>query len=279
MPPSTTPAPIPQQPPQRRLGKRRHRRDPRTLSLGRYLVARQLPPPPREVRYSKKVEQAHAACGTAWPMYRNDDIGCCAIVGPAHQYRCWTANSGDPSFSPTLAQVLQEYRTVSGWDGVPGSSSDQGCVMLDVLKHWRTYGIAGRKIKAFALVERGDREIVKQAIHLFGGVLLGLGLPLAAESMDTWLAPTNPRHWRGDWAPWSWGGHCVYAMDYDDAGLLCATWGAPKRLSWNFFAAYCDEAWAALDESWINDLTAACPNGFDVDTLASDLRSVERRAA
>ena len=50
------------------------------------------------------------------------------------------------------------------------------------------------------------------------------------------------------------------------------TWGQLQGMSWNFFNAYCDEAWAVLSGSdWLGGSPAMSPSGFDMAALQADL--------
>jgi hypothetical protein len=49
-----------------------------------------------------------------YPMYRNDEIGNCAIAGPAHQIQTWSANDGEET-RPGLAGTLVEAERRRRW--------------------------------------------------------------------------------------------------------------------------------------------------------------------
>ena len=53
----------------------------------------------------------------------------------------------------------------------------------------------------------------------------------------------------GRWLPGSWGGHSMWARDYDEAGIwLVHTWGMrDQRLTWRAAAIYLDEAHLVID--------------------------------
>jgi len=57
---------------------------------------------------------------------------------------------------------------------------------------------------------------------------------------------------------------------YDARGLTCITWGQTKKMTWSFWDAYCDEAYALLSEIWAPEKKIA-PAGFDLAALKSDL--------
>lgn len=84
-------------------------------------------------------------------------------------------------------------------------------------------------------------------------------------------APTPPL--TGDWTPGSWGGHSVYALGYDAAGVTVVTWGELTAVDWGFWDAYVDECWALLSHSFVNPAGLAA-SGFDLAALQADLAAL-----
>ncbi|MFZ0640645.1 MAG: hypothetical protein WAN33_03910 [Candidatus Acidiferrales bacterium] len=246
-----------------RLGKLAPRVDSRTLKLQAYLRQRALPSPPSAVDWTAKI--------SSWPMMANDTIGDCTCAAAGHMIECWTANLGD-AFTPTNAQIIAAY-SATGDYVVGDPTTDNGAVELDVLNYWRQQGIAGHKIDAYASFDSHSQECARQAISLFGGVYIGLSLPLFAQQQDVWDVPSLWSRLRGQDAPGSWGGHAVPILAYDADGLTCITWGARKRMTWAFFAQYCDEAYAPLSHDWLN-AQGIDPSGVDFAQLQSDLTAV-----
>jgi GNAT superfamily N-acetyltransferase len=237
------------------LGKLPTRIDPRTLSLARYLDRELLPAPPPELDLSERV--------ISWPMYANDRIGDCTTAAAAHMVEAWTAAAtGDAALVPESA-VLAAFDAVKIVDPETG---EEGAVELDVLKLWRSTGIGGHRIGAFARVARDDRDLVTTGAWLFGGLYVGLQLPLRAADQDVW-------DWSGRLdgpdAPGSWGGHAVDVVGYDEGGLTVVTWGALKRMTWAFWNRYGDEAWCVLSPDYLAD--GRSPQGFDLEALQHDL--------
>ena len=245
-----------------KLGRSRVRVDSRTLYLAKYIRPEILDPPPASVDWTAKVAN--------WPMMLNDSLGDCTCAAAGHMIQAWTANIGAP-FVPTDPQVETAYEAVGGYR--PGDqSTDNGAVELDVLNFWRKTGIAGHLIMAYVAVATSNQERVKQAVNLFGGVYIGLALPVTAQSQDVWDVSFWGRL-NGTSAPGSWGGHAVPVLAYDADGLTCITWGAKKRMTWKFFAAYCDEAYAPLSPDWIG-ANGLDPAGLDLVALQTDLQAV-----
>ena len=249
-----------------KLGKRPARIDHRTFRFAKYV--KELPDPPVEPSWVTHVNN--------WPMYLNDDLGDCTIAGAAHCIEQWLLYAKASSVAPGIAlpsntQVLAAYEAVSGY--VPGDpSTDNGCVMLDVLKYWRKVGIGGHKIAAFMSINPGDLRAIAQAIYLFGNIYVGVQLPISAQGRNAWTVRKG-----GIYTPYgqpgSWGGHCIMIPALSPITLTCVTWGMTLKMSHNFFKDYCDEAYVCLSQDWITKDNKS-PSGFDVTTLQQDLAAL-----
>ena len=233
----------------RRLGKKDVRLDCRTLKLANYVTA--LPAPPTKCSWAKGVPQ--------WPMYANDRLGDCTIAAAGHMQQLWS-EQGKPYFEPPLQKIVDVYNVLS-----PG---DDGCVELDVLNYWRKKGIAGRKITAYASVAPRTTNHVELAVDLFGAVYSGLSLPLSAQSQKVWQVTGG-----SDATPGSWGGHAVPIVAYNSTYLTCVTWGKLLKMTWAFWHAYADEAYAVLDQSWLG-ADKVSPGGFNVAQLLADAKAL-----
>jgi len=247
--------------PVHKLGKHPARHDPRTLLLAKYISAKDLPSTPSAKSWADKVQ--------SWPMMRNDTIGDCTCAAAGHLIECWSANASTVVI-PTDDQIVVAYSAITGYDPVTGKN-DNGANELDVLNYWRQTGIANQKIGAFVALEPGNHNHVMEAVFLFGGCYIGLALPMSAQHQQVWsVPPTGPR---GPGAPGSWGGHAVPIVAYDARGLTCITWGAKKRMTWTFWDAYCDEAYAIISSDWFGN-QGKCPLGFDLAQLSQDLQEL-----
>lgn len=243
-----------------RLGKKPPRSDYRTLCLRSFVRRDRLPTIPPATSYRAKLTNLGAML--------NEQIGDCAVAGPGHEIQCWTANVGS-MFVPPDQAILEAYSAISGYDPRTGAHDD-GCVMLDVLNYWRSKGIAGRRLGAYAAVQPGDHAEVMEAVYLFDGCLIGLNLPRAVQGLNQWQGP------RMAWGPWqagSWGGHAVPIIDYDANWLYVVTWGKVLQMDWRFFDLYCDEAYVLFSQDWF-DATNKAPNGFDWTGLAAELQAM-----
>jgi len=243
-----------------KLGKAPPLRDPRTLELAEYLRPAELPPPPPSANWATKV--------TAWPMMLNNTIGDCTIAAAGHCIEEWTTDAGSPVIVPD-ATILAVYSAVSGYNPVT-HAHDVGATEVKVLNYWRTKGIGGHSIRAYAALEPGNLDHVRDTVSIFGACYIGLALPISAQTQSVWSVPAGGPTGAG--APGSWGGHAVPVVAYDPSGLTVVTWGALKRMTWGFWSAYCDEAYAVLSDDFLTaDRT---PAGVDLAALEQDLAEV-----
>lgn len=245
-----------------RLGKLPPKFDRRSLLLASYLT-RDLAPPPASVDYAKAVPR--------WPVMGNDRIPDCTCAAAGHMVEEWTANTGK-------VRILSDRAILTAYDQLADDAPDRGLYMLDVLKYWRTTGIGGDRIHAFAQLQPRSESEARDAIYLFGNLYLGLALPNFAVIPGTdfrtvpWVVPAvGPT---GDAAPNPTNGHCVAAVAYDVRTLWVVTWGSVKPMSWSFFQTYMDEAFAVLSLDWISTRLGRSPPGFDLDALNRDLERV-----
>ncbi len=243
-----------------RLGKTPARYDSRTLQLAHYLKPGVLPAPPATSNWAAKVR--------SWPMMGNDRIGDCTIAAAGHCIEEWTTDAGKPVVVPD-PEIVAAYSAVAGYNPVTGQH-DTGANELDVLNYWRRTGVGGHRIRAYVSLEPGNLDHVRDAVSIFGNCYIGLALPVTAQTQRVWSVP--PGGAVGPGAPGSWGGHAVPVVAYDSRELTVVTWGALKRMTWGFWAAYCDEAYALLSDDFLTaDKT---PAGIDLATLEADLHQV-----
>jgi hypothetical protein len=238
-----------------KLGRKAVKTDSRTLRLAKYLTT-SLPPAPPAKDWTKGV--------TSWGMMLNDKLGCCTVAAAAHAIQVWSTNTTAEVTLPDK-QVLRYYEK---WDGYkPGDpSTDRGGIELDVLTAWQKGGFYKHKLIAFADPSHSNLEQIRQAIALFGGVYIGVSLPVTAQNQTVWDVVPNGGV---NAASGSWGGHAVFVPKYDANGFTCITWGALKTMTVAFWNAYVDEAHALLSKDWL--AAKGAPSGFNLAELQADL--------
>lgn len=242
-----------------KLGKRHPRHDPRVPMLARYTTA--LPSAPPSVEYQTKV--------TDWPMMMNDRLGDCTCAAVGHVIEQWTTYSGRPVVLSDQ-QVEQLYEIVGGYNPAD-PNTDGGAVEVDVLNYWLNSGVFGHPLDAYAALELQNHNEVMDAVYWFGNCYIGVALPISAQTQDVWAVP--PGGANGPGAVGSWGGHAVPVVAYDARGLVVITWGQPKRMTWQFWDTYCDEAYALLSTDWTS--AEVSPAGFNYQQLTADIQAIK----
>jgi hypothetical protein len=242
-----------------KLGKHPPVLDSRTLRFAKYLSST-LPPPPTSENYGGKVKK--------WPMYYNNEYGDCTCAAAGHMIQNWTA-SASSEVTPSDKSVLTFYEHFVGAPPPP----DAGCDMLSVLKYWRSAGLDAHKVTGFAALDLRNQVQAENALYLTGSVYIGVALPDFVVQGDMltvpWVVP--PGGPVGDAAPNRENGHCIPAVAYDATGLTVVTWGELKAMSWGFYEAYADEAFAVVSRDFINATTGDSPVGFNLKAMEEDL--------
>lgn len=210
-----------------------------------------------------------------WPMYGNDVMGDCTIASVAHQEGVWSfRETGKETIVPD-ATILMAYEAVSGY--LPGNPlTDNGADMLSVMRYWSSIGVGASPLIGYTAILPQNVAHVQAAIFLFGGIFVGVQLPVTAQAQvahnGVWsLAPdylTNP-----DAAPGSWGGHAIPIIGYSQTSLTLITWGRPMTMTWPWFHAYCDEVFSGVSPAWVSAAGIA-PNHFNLAQLETDIAGI-----
>lgn len=236
-----------------RPGRVRSRHDPHTVWL-KQLGA--LPQPP---------EKFFPAFVDEWPMLGNDKENCCTCAAAAHMIHLWSAAWKQPVMVDE-AHVLAAYIMVS--QGASG-----GAEMIDVLHYWHQNGINERKLLQFVAIQPDDPKELRTAIFLFGSAYLGFNLPdfvmpsCSNPSID-WVLPEGGA--TGEAAPRPANGHCVAAIGFDENRLHVVSCGSVRSMSWDFYTAYNEEAYAVLSSEWCGAENRS-PVGEDLSKLQRDI--------
>jgi hypothetical protein len=246
------------QPTNRKLGRKAILTDSRTLRLSKYFTAT-LPPPPPSRDWTKGI--------TSWGMLMNDTLGDCTCAGVGHAVQVWTANASTEA-TITDAEVLSIYENWCGYNPA-NPATDQGGICLNVLKNWQQQGFSGHRLSAFATVLPANQAHVMQAVNLFGGVYIGLNVPQSVMNN----ADNNGVTWHTGGDQTIIGGHCVFIAGYDPNGLTIISWGEVYKMTWAFWNAFVDEAYALISPDFIA-ASGDAPNGFSLTDLESDLVAV-----
>jgi hypothetical protein len=201
-------------------------------------------------------------------MYLNDAIGDCTCADVGHAEQLFSHFGAGTTVTVTENDVLAVYKTVGGY--VPGDpSTDNGCVIQDVLTYWRKRGVAGHKILAFFQVNHRDTTELKACCWLFGGVTLGVNLPKSAMQQFNAGQPWDYKRFSSNKIL---GGHDIRLVGYDGEWWYVVTWGAVQKVTTAWLMKFVEEAWSEADDEWIKLSTA--PNGISKSALNAAFEQV-----
>jgi hypothetical protein len=211
------------------------------------------------------------------PMFANDRYGDCTFASSGHRIITQerAARQGTET-QLTDDDIIKGYAAVTGFDPATGAN-DNGAYMLDVANYLRKTGLGKQRdgsphtVAAFAEVARRE-EWARAAAVVFGGLWLGVWLPISAQSQEVWDVPADGP--TGDGQPGSWGGHAIYASGYDAGGLWFYTWGELRKMTWHFFKVYCDEAFVFISQDYLYRARQTTPRGFSVSALEDYLKEL-----
>jgi hypothetical protein len=257
-----------------RLGKLEPLIDERTIPLQKILRVALLPelPPSYDIDENLGVQDDF--------VFNNSQYGDCVIASRAHQTLRFEKFEQGVQIPIADQEVIAQYLKETG-------GHDIGLVLLTSLKRWRNEGwtIGNRlyTIYAFASVDWHDHDQVKHAIHLLNGV--NFGMIVFQTDLDQfnagegWHLTGNNGYFQGrhgvyacqyrdiDNVPATWIGT---AICYSENGLWCMTWGRKQFMTWDFWDARVDEAYAIVDNKnkWQGD------SPVDVETLDGYLEEI-----
>jgi hypothetical protein len=251
--------------------------DPRTFKF-RTFMPMHLPVVGRDWRMARNTRTV--------PMFDNDRIGCCTIASQAHgaiAHEISTSQSDIRKVPITDEDVRIGYSAISGYDPRTGRN-DNGAYMLDALNYRRRVGIgrepdgSPHKIAGFVKVDHNKPEELRVACAIFGGLYLGIWLPNSAVRQTgpnkLWDVPEQGPQGEGE--PGSWGGHAVWQVGFTQKDCTIYTWAREQRMTWDFIAAYVDEAYAVISEDWLRSRSQTTHRGFNVQQLQGYLEELAR---
>lgn len=259
-----------------KLGKLAPKLDDRTLNFSDFLT-KPTPPPVTNFWPKEKV---------SFPLrtFGNDKYGDCTRASQAEmQLRMeYLETQAIPNITDDAVIAAYDAMENKYYGG-----GDNGASELVALNCWRdpkqTFKDASNNaytISAYTKVNQKNIEEVKQAIALSGahGIKVCFNLPIAWQSVQSliWDIPKGQKP-TGNYAPGSWGGHSMFARDYDETWLyLPSTWAMPDgKISWTAFALYCDEAYSVVDsvDKW-RTANLGRSARFDIEKLVAEVNKI-----
>lgn len=216
--------------PGRRLGARPPTGAPALLAA-RYMKAK-VPAHPQDVDHLSTPR---------FGLDKNDQFGTCGPTALDNLRRMVTLGLTGQQRDATWEDVKALYMHQNpDFDEATGAG-DNGVVLQDMLGDAVKYGFAGEPVLGFAKVDLADDELVRAAVDIFGGLILGLDLQVAQQHQFD----------AGEWdyqpsAPW--GGHAILEGAYRssprrEGGI---SWERPVEMTDSFLTHQRTEAWVVI---------------------------------
>lgn len=229
----------------------------KTLRLRSYLTdALPAPPTSYDAAAAAMAKVGITSIPVMFPMDNNDTLGCCTIAAVAHAMAIYFGLVG-AAHVVSADTVKAVYLQLTG-------GQDCGCAELDVLDYWKSNPVAGEQILSYASIDKSNSEHIKQSVMLFGGVYIGIQVPVSMQ--DDFEAGRVMQV-----GPLTQDGHAVYISGYDAETVSILTWGGMLKMTWACFFDCCDEAYAILPPQANQPGFAV---GFDSAQLQSDFAAM-----
>ena len=191
-------------------------------------------------------------------MLGNDQYGDCVEAANGHVVEQQTFVGQGSEVTVSTQQVLDSYSAITGFN--PNDpNSDQGTMIQDGLDWLRKTGFSGHTVAAFAQLDVKNLNDVKLAVAEFGAVDIGFNFPASAMTQFNQGKP-----WDVVAGSPIEGGHCVLVVGYDTTYLHVVTWGAIQKMTYAFWNAYVDEAWALIDHDFVSNASGKTVTGVDL---------------
>jgi len=182
----------------------------------------------------------------------NDQLGDC---GPAAAVNWLNFMADACGFEKrfTKDDALDLYRRL-GYDGTP--ATDNGVVLLDMLREWYLNGVGGVKLDGFFAVGWMAEEHLSTAVSLCGPLIVGATLTISCQSTDTWTDEQglDTREW---------GGHAFVYHAHSPGLGTSKTWGTAVYQTAGFRGKRWNECYLPICRALLP------PTGLDFDRLIS----------
>jgi hypothetical protein len=205
--------------------------------------------------------------------FGNDNYGDCTRAKQAYAAIRMERIEQKRTIDFTDEEVIRVYREMCV--RVYGSDADEGAYEDDALNAWRNPDYTFRDtrgrpytIDAYLRINALNHQEVRAGLALSGpkGIAICINLPAAFQQQQRWHV-SEGQPLVGEWQPGTWGGHSMWAIDYDVNDLTVDdTWAqGPRRISWPAVAAYVDEAHLVIDSvnAWRKRLSSQTTGKLD----------------
>ena len=234
-------------------------RQPAIRPVGLRMLSAYAPLPPAPATFN------HVRSFDNWQMLGNgpdptltvhggQPVGDCGFAGAVHLEMATAAETNDSVTWPDSDDVVSAYLAYN-------NGADRGVALANLLACWRSSGLFGRKISAYAPVPVHDLSELWAACNIFGALYIGIAVPAVAQQQFAQGLPWDLTHTSRDYD--IVGGHCVVITARTETGGTVVTWGQEQPFTNEWLSTYLEEAWAVVTPEQIE----ADGNGFGLDMV------------
>lgn len=203
-------------------------------------------------------------------MLGNDTHGDCTCATVYHCNQVWDKDAQNSILNVSNNTALQLYREM-GWDGT--EATDTGCNEQDVLTYLIKAGApldngTRKKISAFFEVDVRNMDDIKRVIYECGTCYIGMQMPAEIAQAG------YPEVWDITSSPHFEGGHAFNLVGYDATGFIFITYGKKYKMTYKFWQATADEAYAIISPDWVEQ-TGKTPFGLTASDLTEQMAALK----
>jgi hypothetical protein len=211
--------------------------------------------------------KAPATLGTPnvpnWYMLGNDKYGDCTFAGAYHAKMAVAQIDGIKESLLSDQEVVDAYLAYT-------KGADQGAVEADLLAHWKSEGLFGSKIAAYAPSDHHDFDEIKSIVNTFGFCYIGILVPAPCmeqfQNHEPWDLTGTPADEQIE------GGHCVIIVGYDEEVFYVVTWGEIQAVTKRWLKTYLEETWAIITPEAVE---AGKIRDFRLEDLKTDITKIK----
>jgi hypothetical protein len=255
-----------------KLGRLARTHDPRIPKLQSLLKGKSLPTPAVQVDYTQNMPSSLGVMG-------NDTLGDCTCAAFYHALQVWTYNAEKRIETEPDIDVVDLYEQACGYNpsqGGEGPGGNEQHVLTYVLNKGAPVGPNGsrrQKLSGFVEVDVKNINYIKSVIQDCGVAYIGFNVP-------QYIVPPGqapPAVWDLDPSADNRivGGHAVVLAGYNSTGARVISWGQYYTMTWAFFERFVDEAYALIDEDWVNS-TGKTPAGLSMQQLTQAMQALRQ---
>lgn len=176
-----------------------------------------------------------------WPILGNATLNDCSVAAAGDLNLAWNAELGHPQQTISTGIATSTYFSLTG-------GANSGLNDSQLLSYWQRQGVGNTQIAAYGAINSQSIQTVKQAIRLFGGLYVTVGI--SSTTIAEWNAH-QPFSIPAGQSPTVSTAHVMTAVGYDANYVYGVSWGRLVKMTWGWWTAYAENAWAIIPEQFV----------------------------